>query len=139
MMCNYNFILVYLSTLLFIDWWAIEIFDAMQGFCEALDEGETDQLCSKALNSQKEAAQDPERTPSARILAEMRKNGEGFFHFAMRMSELHKGYFSSLPRDEEMMQKIEQLAVESIHKQKAIEEADDTSFDEYLQWYFAQS
>lgn len=119
--------------------WAIEIFDAMQGFCEVLDEGETDQLCSKALNSQKEAAQDPERTPSARILAEMRKNGEGFFHFAMRMSELHKGYFSSLPRDEEMMQKIEQLAVESIHKQKAIEEADDTSFDEYLQWYFAQS
>jgi len=39
---------------------------------------------------------DVERTPSARLLADMRQNGETFFELALRMSKLHKDYFLGL-------------------------------------------
>jgi glutamate--cysteine ligase len=95
--------------------------------------------CQDALLEQREAVRDPDRTPSACMLAAMRAHGEGYFHFAKRMSELHHAYFMGLPQDRERFAAIEAAVTRSVADQQAIEAADKLSFDEFLHDYFAQS
>ncbi len=59
--------------------WARELLDAMQGLCEMLDHGESARPYTSALEQQRAKIDDVERTPSARLLAEMRQTGESFF------------------------------------------------------------
>jgi glutamate--cysteine ligase len=119
--------------------WASELCEVMRGICEVLDVGHPDKPYVKALATQQEVARDPERTLSARILAEMRQSGEGFFHYAMRKSFEYQGYFDGLVLADERMRMLTAAARESLDKQHEIEAADDLSFDEYLRRYFAQT
>ena len=119
--------------------WAGELLDAMQGVCDLLDAGRNTSLYRESLKFQMEKVRDPERTPSARMLAEMREKGEGFFHFALRMSQQHQQYFRNLPENSEFRSKFERLAEESWAKQRKIEAADFDSFSSFLQRYFAQT
>ena len=86
----------------------------------------------------RELVLDPEKTPSARMLAEMRKNGEGFYQFAKRMSQQHYRYFISTPLAGEKEQLFMGTAKESVQRQHEIEQADTRSFDDFIQQYFAQ-
>jgi len=118
--------------------WAGEICDAMQPFAAALDAGASDGPYSRALQAQVEAVRDPERTPSARILAAMCEHEEGFYQFNQRMSLQHQRYFLDLPLDPAQAQAFDASASRSLDKQRAIEAADRITFDEFLQNYFAQ-
>jgi glutamate--cysteine ligase len=111
----------------------------MKGCCALLDEDKPETPYTKALGIQQEIVQDPDRTPSARVLAEMRKSGESFFHFAKRISQQHQDYFKALPANPERMQFFKQEAWKSLHRQQEMEASDPLSFDEYLRRYFAQS
>ncbi|MCK4833583.1 MAG: glutamate--cysteine ligase, partial [Gammaproteobacteria bacterium] len=79
---------------------------------------------------------DPELTPSARMLAEMRENDEGFFHHAQRMSKYHYHYYKTHDLPEDKIRFFEDAAKKSIEKQHQIEVEDHISFDEFLQNYF---
>lgn len=118
--------------------WAYEVLNAMEGVCDFLDTGETSGAYRSSLQLQLEKVKDPERTPSARMLAEMRAEGEGFFHFALRMSRQHQSYFQKLDLSSEFVEKFRALTEESWLQQKAIEESEQETFDEYLQRYFSQ-
>ena len=118
--------------------WADEIIDAMAGVCELLDEGEDHKPYAESRTVQAEKVKDPDRTPSARMLAEMRAQGEGFFHFALRMSQQHQAYFRSLPPNSERRAEFSKLAEKSWLSQQEIEASDNESFSDYLQRYFAQ-
>jgi glutamate--cysteine ligase len=118
--------------------WAGELLDAMQGLCEMLDHGEPARPYSSALDQQRAKIDDVERTPSARLLTEMRQTGESFFQLALRMSKLHKDYFLGLyPPNENRLAEFAAAAVESKEAQRRIESADDTNFDTYLARYLA--
>jgi glutamate--cysteine ligase len=118
--------------------WAAEVCEAMEGVCELLDATAGGGVYGASLAAQKEAVRDPDRTPSARMLAQMRESGEGFHHFARRMSLEHQRHFQSLPEDPEKTARFRELARESLERQAALEAADDVPFDEYLRRYFAQ-
>jgi glutamate--cysteine ligase len=79
--------------------------------------------------------EDPNRTPSARILANMRRARIPFFRFAMNQSILHKGYFVANPLTDDKLRRFEDLAERSITEQRAIEAADHETFDEHLARY----
>ncbi|HEY0800244.1 MAG TPA: glutamate--cysteine ligase [Steroidobacteraceae bacterium] len=118
--------------------WARELLDSMQGLCEMLDHGEPARPYSSALEQQRAKIDDVERTPSARLLAEMRQTGETFFQLALRMSKLHKDYFLGLyPPNESRLGEFAAEARESREAQRSIEAADDTDFDTYLAHYLA--
>jgi glutamate--cysteine ligase len=117
--------------------WADELLDAMAPAAELLDGG-SGGPCAASLALQREKVREPELTPSARILAEMRANGEGFFGFARRMSEQHREHFRALALSDARQSLFEALAAESRQRQAAIEAADDIPFDEFLARYFAQ-
>lgn len=119
--------------------WAVEMCDAMQGVCELLDQGHDQRPYSAAVANQREVALDPDRTPSARMLAEMRETREGFYHFARRMSQQHRHYFDSLTLDEERLRLFNEKAQRSMEEQKQIEGSDTLSFEDYLRQYFAQA
>jgi glutamate--cysteine ligase len=118
--------------------WARELLDAMQGICEMLDHGEAQRPYSAALEQQLAKIDDVERTPSARMLAEMRQTGESFFQLARRMSKLHKDYFLDLyPPNERRLAEFAAAAEESHAAQQRIERGDTQDLDSYLAKYLA--
>ena len=93
---------------------------------------------SDALEQQRAKIDDVERTPSARLLTEMRTTGESFFQLALRMSNLHKDYFLGLyPPNENRLAQFAAAAAESQEAQRRIEQADRVGFDAYLAGYLA--
>jgi len=82
---------------------------------------------------------DPQLTPSARMLAEMRERGEGFAALGRRLTEQHRATFLAAPPSPERDAWLTDLAATSLDRQRAIEASDDIDFDEFLRRYFAQS
>ena len=118
--------------------WARDLLDAMQGLCEMLDHGEPSRPYQSALEQQRAKIDDVERTPSARLLAEMRQTGESFFHLAQRMSRMHKDYFLGLyPPNERRLAEFAAAGLESHEAQAQIEATDRVDFDTYLAHYLA--
>ena len=118
--------------------WAGELCDAMAPLADMLDTGHSEQPYRAALQEQVAAVNDPGQTCSARVLADMRKYDEGYFHYARRMSLKHQQYFLELPRDNERLRELDRIVDKSIADQRATEAADTLSFDEFLEQYFAQ-
>ncbi len=118
--------------------WARELLDAMRGLCELLDQGEPTRPYTSALEQQWAKLDDVERTPSARLLADMRQSGESFFELAGRMSKMHKDYFLGLyPPNEHRLADFAAAGRESHEAQARIEASDTTDFDTYLAHYLA--
>lgn len=118
--------------------WARELLDAMQGLCELLDHGEASRPYAAALQHQRTKLDDVERTPSARLLAEMRQTGESFLDLSLRMSNLHKDYFLGLyPPNERRLAEFASAAQESHEAQQQIEAHDKMDLDTYLAKYAA--
>ncbi len=118
--------------------WAGEIFDRMLPGCELLDQAGQRDCYGGALGEQRAKIEDPDRTPSARMLADMQSNREEFYHFALRMSRQHQQFFAERPLASDRQAEFENLARESIERQRAIEAADTISFETFLDNYFAQ-
>ncbi len=119
--------------------WAGDLLNGMQSVSELLDQHKDGTPYQDALKRQIEKVKDPELTPSARMLNEMRETKEGFYHFAKRMSENHNQYFTKLNLSEERDKFFSDEATKSIAKQKQIEALDNMSFEDYLQAYFEQA
>jgi len=118
--------------------WAHELLDAMEGLCEMLDHGEPARPYAAALEQQRAKLDDVARTPSARLIHEMRQTGETFFELAQRMSKVHKDYFLGLyPPNERRLAEFAAAAQESHEAQARIEAAEKMDFDAYLADYLA--
>jgi glutamate--cysteine ligase len=118
--------------------WAEELLQAMEPLAELMD-GAAGGPHRRALRAQRDKVEEPDLTPSARMLAEMRSNKEGFFQFAQRVSEAHRDHFLSRPLPAESRDLFERLREESLRRQAEIEAGDDMGFDEFLERYFSQS
>jgi glutamate--cysteine ligase len=119
--------------------WASEICAAMGAFADVLDQGEADAPYRQALQQQTELVNDPDKTPSARILAKMAEHNEGYFQFARRMSLQHQQYFLLQEHTAAQFKTFTDTALQSLAEQQSLEQADKISFDEFLQRYFAQT
>jgi glutamate--cysteine ligase len=117
--------------------WAGEIIDAMAAVAELLDGGSGGpRAVSLAMQAAK--VRDPDHTPSARMLAEMRERNEGFFDHAWRVSESHREALRARTPDAGRRAELARLVGESVRRQREIEGSDDCNFDAFLERYFAQ-
>jgi glutamate--cysteine ligase len=116
--------------------WASELCNNMKDVANLLDQANYCENYFSSVKSQIASVFDPELTPSARMIADMRKHEEGFFHYAQRMSEHHYQYYKNHPLSADKTQFFEELASRSLAQQKQIEKDDSVSFDEYLEHYF---
>ncbi len=118
--------------------WATAILNEMQPICEILDQDEADNPYQQALKQYSKRVNNPDLTPSARILAEMREKQQPFDCYGLEVSENHSHFFKHHSLDKDRIQYFTELAHMSHIKQKDIENSDRLSFDEFLQRYFEQ-
>jgi len=118
--------------------WATALCEAMQPIAEMLDQYSPSANYCKVLAGQLEVIKDADRTPSARILAEMTRNGEGFYHFAKRKSLEHQAYFMDYQLAPKRRVQLEQDAEHSLQEQATMEASDRIEFPQFLEEYFSQ-
>ena len=90
-----------------------------------------------ALDEQLHKFENPESTPSAKILKTMKDQEISFFEFAMTKSTAHKRYFEAFQLSQKEKDALSGEAKNSIHCQKALEAADSLSFEEFLDQYYS--
>ncbi len=112
--------------------------DTMVACCEVLDKGLDSKPHSMALASQREKFNDPDKTPSAMMLADMKHHDEGFFHFSKRWSGQHLDYFQNVALPASFNERFQTLSIQSIQQQADVESRETQSFDDFLSSYFAQ-
>lgn len=118
--------------------WASEIVEKVAAVAELIDRGEGGQSYTEAVQRMQARVADPERTPSARVLAELRDANSSFFEFALQVAEGHRDYFRSIaPMPSERLQALQTEARESLIRQADIEASDTLSLDEYLRQHLA--
>ncbi len=115
-----------------------EVLEAMQGISAVLDQANATREYSESLRAQIGLVADPEGTPSARMLAEMREHGEGFHAYAARKSAEHRQYFRDQALSPERLAALEALVQASLSEQAELEAPDDTPFTDFLAAYFSQ-
>lgn len=119
--------------------WANEILDDVIAIAEIIDRGEGGDAYVQSVNAQRELLKNPEATPSARILEDMKQGKTGFYHFAMACARGHKDYFAALEQlPDDRLRLYEDEATQSIQRQLEIEAADEMSLEDYLAQYFSQ-
>ena len=119
--------------------WGGELLDVMQGYASLLDEVHGSDNYSRSLKNQKLAVADPECTPSAKMLNEMNQNDEGFYQYAMRMSQQHHDAFIKDELSAEKAQFFKTLTANSAEQQKLLEDNTVLPFATFLQRYFSKS
>lgn len=119
--------------------WGLQIVSELAPLCQLLDGEDPMRPYRKSLEAQRAALEDPDRTPSARVLRDMREHGESFFSFAKRLSEQHRECFLAHPLPATTEAQMTEQAQESLREQAAIEASDTLSFEGYLHRYFSQS
>jgi glutamate--cysteine ligase len=117
--------------------WARELLDLMWPLAELIDGGSAG-ACAESLSTQLDKVQEPDLTPSARMLAEMRANRESFFEFARRISECHRDHFLARELTAGRRALFDRMSRESVERQRELEAGDDVGFDEFLERYFTQ-
>ena len=118
--------------------WASEIVCKVSAVAELVDRCEGDGSYKDAVMLMTGLVEEPDRTPSARLLQELREADCSFFEFALKVARGHKDYFQSIARmPEERARELEGEARQSVQRQHDIEAADSIDFEEYLARYFA--
>jgi glutamate--cysteine ligase len=118
--------------------WGGEVVEGLLSVCDALDSGQLGAPYRAAVLAQREKINDPDATPSATMLRDMREHGEGFYGFARRMSAKHFHYFRERALSAEHMSNFDAEAAASWRRQAEIEASDIRDFDTFLAEYHAQ-
>jgi glutamate--cysteine ligase len=118
--------------------WGRELLDAMRPLAALLDSAYGTADYGTSLENQKHKIEDPELTPSARILREMRERDLPFFKVAMAYSEEWANHFRERRLAPETRSRFEEESRRSLQAQDETEQADQVSFDKYLENFYTQ-
>ena len=117
--------------------WSEEILQGVRSVAELIDRGGETNEYVQATDAQMELVRNPDATPSARILADLRDGKTGFFRYTLESAKQHKSYFSELaPLSEQRLAMFENEVSDSLERQAQIEASDHESFEAYLETYF---
>jgi glutamate--cysteine ligase len=114
--------------------WALDLIERIRPVAQLLDSLHDEAVHEATLSVQKAKVEDPSKTPSARVLEEVRAIGS-FKQFGLQQSELHAKYFreSGLMPAEEAM--FEEMGAASLAEQAVIEQQESGSFDDFVAKY----
>jgi glutamate--cysteine ligase len=115
--------------------WADELIERIRPLARLLDEEHNESgVHEAALAQQKAKVADPSKTPSARVLEEVRALGSAAA-FGLRQSALHAAYFRESPLMAAEEAAFAEQAAASLAEQVIIEGSDQVSFDDFVAAY----
>ena len=116
--------------------WGGELRDQLLAICEVFDPaGELG--CAEAVRECTVGLDDPERTPSGRLLQELRMAGQPLFAYSLQLARDIDDYFRSLSSAfNAHTADFDAESRASVVRQREIEAADNVDFDTYLARFF---
>ena len=118
--------------------WGHSLLDNIGQIATLLDKAHGGDSYSQSVVTQCKKLDDPSLTPSAQILQEMKERDMPFFKLAMDYTQRWAEHFRGQPLEASLQEKFEHDAIESLATQKAMEQRDDISFEEFLSQYYQQ-
>jgi len=116
----------------------LRIVEDIAAIGEQLDAAHGGSGYRETIAAQRLKLEEPDATPSARVLAALKAGGNSFFRFAMEQSQRHRDHFLARPLDEATAGRFARAARASLDEQRAIESADTVPFESYLAAWYAQ-
>ena len=118
--------------------WGAELLDGCAPIAAALDAAHGGGAYQAALADARLTLAQPERSPSARVLAAMAQDfGDSHVAFIRAQSEQTRQALLALPFGPELQQRFAAMAEASVAEQRRIEAADVMDFESYRQRYLA--
>ncbi|TDG16030.1 glutamate--cysteine ligase [Seongchinamella unica] len=118
--------------------WANELIADLEHIASALDSAHGGSAYGESLREQAAKVADPELTPSARVLREMREQGQPFFRLAMAYSRRWADHFRQRSLDPETAADFDRQTQDSLQAQRELEAKEDISFEQYLANFYGQ-
>jgi len=118
--------------------WGKDLIEAMRPAAEILDLGNQSEDHQASLDTQLAKISDPNKTPSARVLHELTSSNQGFSNYALDLSKQHQAQLRETPLPDNIDNRMQQMAEESLAEQASIEAGSTESFDEFIQSYYKQ-
>ncbi|MBB5205585.1 glutamate--cysteine ligase [Inhella inkyongensis] len=116
--------------------WAAEILEACEPLARQLDAALGESGHREALAQARERLAQPDRLPSARVLAGLHAQG-GYTRFTRAQGESIRNRILALPLDAAVQARLLREAADSIAEQERIEAADTLGFEDFRQRYLA--
>jgi glutamate--cysteine ligase len=118
--------------------WGLEIVQQLKGIAAQLDAAHGTLDYSRAVSDAEQALQDPDRTPSARVLKAVQEEFDGSFVAFVRAQSLKtKHAMQDMPMAQADADAWAAQSAQSLQDQAALEAADSMPFDIYLQEYLS--
>ncbi|HEV7814715.1 MAG TPA: glutamate--cysteine ligase [Janthinobacterium sp.] len=117
--------------------WGQDLLRRIAPVAALLDARRGDTVHAGALAVQSARLDDPQLTPSARVLADLRANGNSFPAFGLRQSLAHAAWFRSHAPTLQEQQAFTAMAAVSLAEQAEIERSQTGSFEDYVAAYRA--
>jgi glutamate--cysteine ligase len=92
-----------------------------------------------AVDAAVEALCEPERLPSALLLAALKGEQASFAEYTLRLARDHAAYFRDFALSPERERMLEDVARRSLDEAEVLAAGDKASFEAYLQGFFAQA
>ncbi len=118
--------------------WASELLEQIDQTATLLDSAHGSNAHRDSVAQQRRKIVDPELTPSARVLRELRGEHISFAQFGRNKSFEHAAHFRASPLPPKSFAEFVEMAEHSLQAQADIEAQDQLPFDVYLQQYFDQ-
>ncbi len=118
--------------------WADQLLDGIEHTASLLDQAHGSTRYRDSHTQQRRRVADPDLTPSAQVLRELKGERLSYAEFVRAKSEQHGAYFRNRPLPEQLYAQFVEMAERSLKAQEEIEAADNVPFDTYLQRYFEQ-
>jgi glutamate--cysteine ligase len=115
----------------------LELLEGVRAVAELLDVDAAGYVA--AVDAAVEALRDPERTPSAALLAALRSEQASFFEYTLMLARSHSAYFRDFALAEERDRLLTETARRSLEEAEALAAGDSRPFEAYLREYFSRA
>ena len=118
--------------------WAMEIFKKMASVADMMDRLVDDQRYARAVSDGIRMVEDPQLTPSARLISDIQSSGKSFLQWTIDQSDVFHQQLLADKLPAEVQSEFTEQAKHSIALQAQAEQEDSETFKDFLAFYFEQ-
>ncbi len=118
--------------------WAEQLLAGITDVAELLDAASGDGAYRTVVQAMAARVADPELTPSAQMLRELRERDMAYFELVMERAHSHAEHFRAQPLSEQQRAAFTAASESSRLRQRELEAADNMSFEDYLHQFYRQ-